>query len=73
MRLGLGEPLHGVGWGVGPSSSVVSSCNAVSAILPIPPEISGRTPILAARPRAIYAHWWAKADDGSSPERGTSL
>jgi hypothetical protein len=42
---GGGEPPHGVRWGVGPSSSVVSSCGAVSAVLPVIPEISCRTPI----------------------------
>ena len=30
MCLGVGEPLHGVGWGVGPSSSGVPSHNTVS-------------------------------------------
>ena len=36
MHLGVEELPHGVGWGVGLSSSGVSSCSAVSAILPIP-------------------------------------
>jgi hypothetical protein len=37
--------------GVGPSSSGVSSCGAVSAVLPVIPEISSRTPILATHPQ----------------------
>jgi hypothetical protein len=47
MRLGVGEPLLGVGQGVGARWSGVAPCGAVSGIWPISPEISCRTPILA--------------------------
>jgi hypothetical protein len=39
------------GVGVGPSWSVVSSCNPVSDIQPIPPKIYCRTSISATHPR----------------------
>ena len=51
MRLGVGEPPLGVGWGVGARWSEVASCGAVSGIWPISPEISCRTPILATHPQ----------------------
>ena len=38
MRLGVGEPPHGVGRGVGARWSDVSSCGAVSGIWPISPS-----------------------------------
>jgi hypothetical protein len=33
MRLGVGEPPHGVGWGMGPSWSGVSSCKEIDRVV----------------------------------------
>jgi hypothetical protein len=51
VRMGVREPPHGVGWGVGARWSAVASCGAVSGIWPIFPEIYCRTPILATHPQ----------------------
>ena len=54
MRLGVVEPPHGVGWGVGARWSEVASCGPVSGIWPIFPKICCRTPILATQSPRPY-------------------
>ena len=51
MYLGVEKPPYGVEWGVGPSSSDVFSCGAVSDVLPITRQNSCMTPILATHPQ----------------------